>query len=155
MKFAVLLIGWYGGSKYIRSPFLASSKTASKPLHEILIFSDCRILLTAVKFSLLTIFGFVYRPRGTLNLPFLFTRYSPLNKFCWERLISILFQFVALVLDFLLHNNIQNRIAEIVLQRGELYCELCEAKDCHCIGYVWSIPEIYEKLNSKGLRNHR
>ncbi len=52
-------------------------------------------------------------------------------------------------------NNIQNRIAEIVLQRGELYCQLCEAKDCHCIGYVWSIPEIYEKLNSKGLRNHR
>ena len=52
-------------------------------------------------------------------------------------------------------NNIQNRIAEVVLQRGELYCQLCEAKDCHCIGYVWSIPEIYEKLNSKGLRNHR
>ena len=51
--------------------------------------------------------------------------------------------------------NIQNRIAEIVLQRGELYCQLCEVKDCHCIGYVWSIPEIYEKLNSKGLRNHR
>ena len=55
----------------------------------------------------------------------------------------------------ILKNNIQNRIAEIVLQRGELYCELCEAKDCHCIGYAWSIPEIYEKLNSKGLRNNR
>ena len=33
------------------------------------------------------------------------------------------------------------------MQRGELYCQLCEVKDCHCIGYVWSIPEIYEKLN--------
>ena len=55
----------------------------------------------------------------------------------------------------ILKNNIQYRIAEIVLQRGELYCELCEAKDCHCIGYAWSIPEIYEKLNSKGLRNNR
>ena len=55
----------------------------------------------------------------------------------------------------ILKNNIQNRIAEVVFQRGELYCQLCEAKDCHCIGYVWSIPEIYEKLNSKGLRNHR
>ena len=52
-------------------------------------------------------------------------------------------------------NNIENRIAEIVYQRGELYCQLCEAKDCHCIGYVWSIPEIYEKLNSKGIRNNR
>ena len=55
----------------------------------------------------------------------------------------------------IIKNNIENRIAEIVYQRGELYCQLCEAKDCHCIGYVWSIPEIYEKLNSKGIRNHR
>ena len=55
----------------------------------------------------------------------------------------------------IIKNNIENRIAEIVYQRDELYCQLCEAKDCHCIGYVWSIPEIYEKLNSKGLRNHR
>jgi hypothetical protein len=55
----------------------------------------------------------------------------------------------------IIKNNIQNRIAEIVLQRGEMYCQLCEAKDCHCIGYVWSIPEIYEKLNSKGIRNYR
>ena len=55
----------------------------------------------------------------------------------------------------IIKNNIENRIAEIVYQRDELYCQLCEAKDCHCIGYVWSIPEIYEKLNSKGLRNNR
>jgi len=55
----------------------------------------------------------------------------------------------------IIKNNIENRIAEIVYQRGELYCQLCEAKDCHCIGYVWSIPEIYEKLNSKGLRGHK
>ena len=55
----------------------------------------------------------------------------------------------------IIKNNIENRIAEIVYQRGELYCQLCEAKDCHCIGYVWAIPEIYEKLNSKGIRNHR
>ena len=55
----------------------------------------------------------------------------------------------------IIKNNIQNRIAEIVYQRGELYCQLCEAKDCHCIGYVWSIPEIYEKLSSKGLRHSK
>ena len=55
----------------------------------------------------------------------------------------------------IIKNNIENRIAEIVYQRGELYCQLCEAKDCHCVGYVWSIPEIYEKLNSKGLRSHK
>jgi len=55
----------------------------------------------------------------------------------------------------IIKNNIENRIAEIVYQRDELYCQLCEAKDCHCIGYVWSIPEIYEKLNSKGIRHHK
>ena len=53
----------------------------------------------------------------------------------------------------IIKNNIENRIAEIVYQRDELYCQLCEAKDCHCIGYAWSIPEIYEKLNSKGIRH--
>ena len=55
----------------------------------------------------------------------------------------------------IIKNNIQDRIAEIVYQKDELYCQLCEAKDCHCIGYVWAIPEIYEKLNSKGIRNNR
>ena len=55
----------------------------------------------------------------------------------------------------IIKNNIVNRIAEIVIQRGELYCQLCEVKDCHCIGYVWSIPEVYEKLHSKGLRNSK
>ena len=55
----------------------------------------------------------------------------------------------------IIKNNIQDRIAEIVYQKDELYCQLCEVKDCHCIGYVWAIPEIYEKLNSKGIRSHR
>ena len=55
----------------------------------------------------------------------------------------------------IIKNKIENRIAEIVYQRDELYCQLCEAKDCHCIGYAWSIPEIYEKLNSKGIRHHK
>ena len=54
----------------------------------------------------------------------------------------------------IIKNKIENRIAEIVYQRDELYCQLCEAKDCHCIGYVWAIPEIYEKLNSKGIRHN-
>ena len=53
----------------------------------------------------------------------------------------------------IIKNKIENRIAEIVYQRDDLYCPLCEAKDCHCIGYAWSIPEIYEKLNSKGIRH--
>ena len=55
----------------------------------------------------------------------------------------------------IIKNKIENRIAEIVYQRDQLYCQLCEAKDCHCIGYAWSIPEIYEKLNSRGIRHHK
>ena len=55
----------------------------------------------------------------------------------------------------IIKNKIENRIAEIVYQRDELYCQLCETKDCHCIGYAWSIPEIYEKLKSKGIRHNR
>ena len=55
----------------------------------------------------------------------------------------------------IIKNKIENRIAEIVYQRDELYCQLCETKDCHCIGYAWSIPEIYEKLNSKGIRHNK
>ena len=55
----------------------------------------------------------------------------------------------------IIKNKIENRIAEIVFQRDDLYCQLCEAKDCHCIGYAWSIPEIYEKLNAKGIRHNK
>ena len=55
----------------------------------------------------------------------------------------------------IIKNKIENRIAEIVYQRDDLYCQLCEAKDCHCIGYAWSIPEIYEKLNSKGIPHNK
>ena len=53
----------------------------------------------------------------------------------------------------ILKDNTRNRIAEVVVQKGELYCQLCEKKDCACIGFVWSIPEVYEVLNNKGLRN--
>ena len=55
----------------------------------------------------------------------------------------------------IIKNKIENRIAEIVYQRDDLYCQLCEAKDCHCIGYAWAIPEIYEKLNAKGIRHNK
>ena len=55
----------------------------------------------------------------------------------------------------IIKNKFENRIAEIVYQRDELYCQLCETKVCDCIGYSWSIPEIYEKLNSKGIRHNK
>jgi hypothetical protein len=55
----------------------------------------------------------------------------------------------------ILKDNIKNRIAEISIQKGELYCQLCEEKDCVHVGFVFSIPDVYEALNSKGIRNPR
>ncbi|MEM3143742.1 MAG: hypothetical protein QXG67_04030 [Candidatus Nitrosotenuis sp.] len=55
----------------------------------------------------------------------------------------------------ILKDNIKNRIAEVTIQRGELYCQLCEEKDCVHIGYVFSLPDVYEILNSKGIKHPR
>ncbi len=52
-------------------------------------------------------------------------------------------------------DNIKNRIAEVTIQRGELYCQLCEEKNCFHVGFVFSLPDVYEILNSKGLRHPR
>ncbi|MEX0656577.1 MAG: hypothetical protein WD154_03405 [Nitrosopumilaceae archaeon] len=50
-------------------------------------------------------------------------------------------------------DNIKNRIAEVTIQRGELYCQLCEEKNCFHVGFVFSLPDVYEILNSKGIRH--
>ena len=38
----------------------------------------------------------------------------------------------------ILKDNIKNRIAEVAVQKGELFCQLCEEKDCVHVGFVWS-----------------
>ncbi len=53
----------------------------------------------------------------------------------------------------ILKDNLKNRIAEIAIQKGELYCMLCEEKDCVHVGFVWSLPDVYEVLNAKGIKN--
>ena len=52
----------------------------------------------------------------------------------------------------ILKDNIKNRIAEVAIQNGELYCLLCEEKDCVHIGYVFGLPDVYEVLNAKGIK---
>lgn len=52
----------------------------------------------------------------------------------------------------ILKDNIKNRIAEVAIQRGELFCQLCDEKDCIHVGYIFSLPDVYEVLNSKGIR---
>lgn len=54
-----------------------------------------------------------------------------------------------------LKDNIKNRIAEVAIQRGELICLLCEEKDCVHVGFVFSLPDVYEVLNSRGIKNPR
>ena len=55
----------------------------------------------------------------------------------------------------IIKDNIKNRIAEVAIQRGELYCQLCEDKNCFHIGFVFSLPDVYEILNSKGIKRPR
>ena len=51
----------------------------------------------------------------------------------------------------ILKDNLQNRIVEIVLQKGELHCFLCDAADCIHVGYVYSMPDVYAALDAKGM----
>ena len=53
----------------------------------------------------------------------------------------------------ILKDNIKNRIAGVAVQKGELYCQLCEEKDCVHVGFVFSLPDVYEVLNSKGIKH--
>ena len=53
----------------------------------------------------------------------------------------------------MLKDNIKNRVAEVAIQRGELFCQLCEEKNCVHVGFVFSLPDVYEVLNSKGIRH--
>lgn len=48
-----------------------------------------------------------------------------------------------------LKDNIKNRIVEISIQKKELFCHLCDQKDCVHIGFVFSLPDVYNIINSK------
>ncbi len=55
----------------------------------------------------------------------------------------------------ILRDNIKNRIAEVAIQKGELFCQLCDEKTCVHIGFVFSLPDVYEVLNARGIKNPR
>ena len=54
-----------------------------------------------------------------------------------------------------LRDNIKNRIAEVAIQNGELYCMLCEEKDCFPVGFVFSLPDVYEVINARGIKHQK
>ena len=49
----------------------------------------------------------------------------------------------------ILKDNIKNRIAEITIKDGQVECCLCDKKDCVHIGFVFSLPDVYEILNNR------
>jgi len=53
----------------------------------------------------------------------------------------------------ILKDNIKNRIAEVAVQRGELFCQLCDEKNCVHVGFVFSLPDVYEVLNARGIKH--
>ena len=48
-----------------------------------------------------------------------------------------------------LKDNKRNRIAEVMLKEGELQCLLDERADCVHIGFVYSLPELYNMNNQE------
>ncbi len=50
----------------------------------------------------------------------------------------------------ILKDNIRNRIAEITIKDGVLECCLCNEKACVHVGFVFSLPDVYEILNHQG-----
>ena len=48
-----------------------------------------------------------------------------------------------------LQDNKRNRIAEVLLKKGELQCLLDERADCVHVGFVYSLPELYNNEKVK------
>lgn len=48
-------------------------------------------------------------------------------------------------------DNTTNRIAEIVFQNGELFCQLCEESDCLHTGFAYALPEVNAALGARGI----
>jgi hypothetical protein len=48
-----------------------------------------------------------------------------------------------------IQDNKRNRIAEVLLKEGELQCLLDEKYDCAHVGFVYSLPELYNNEKVK------
>ncbi len=52
-----------------------------------------------------------------------------------------------------LKDNIKNRIIEVVFRNNEPYCLFCDNKNCFHIGFVFSLPDVYKVLDTKGIKS--
>lgn len=55
----------------------------------------------------------------------------------------------------IIKDNKTNRIVEVMLRNNELQCLLDDRKDCVHVGFVYSLPELYLMLSSKGIKSPR
>lgn len=55
----------------------------------------------------------------------------------------------------IIKDNKRNRIVELTLRDNELQCLLDDRKDCVHVGFVYSLPELYFMLTSKGIKSQR
>ncbi len=55
----------------------------------------------------------------------------------------------------IIKDNKRNRIVELTLRDDELQCLLDDRKDCVHVGFVYSLPELYFMLTSKGIKSQR
>ena len=39
-------------------------------------------------------------------------------------------------------DKVKNRVAEVVVQNGTLFCQLCEETDCLHVGYAFALPDV-------------
>jgi hypothetical protein len=46
----------------------------------------------------------------------------------------------------------KNRVIELIVRDGDLWCDLDKAKDCSHIGFAWAIPQVYTVMKEKGRR---
>jgi len=49
----------------------------------------------------------------------------------------------------ILKDNIKNRVVELKIKKGKIFCEFDKKTDCIHVGFVYSLPEIYEILEKK------
>jgi len=49
-------------------------------------------------------------------------------------------------------DNLRNRVAELSIEKGKIFCYLDKRSDCNHVGFAYSLPEVYPLLEKSS--NH-
>lgn len=44
----------------------------------------------------------------------------------------------------------KNRLIELTVHEGDLWCDVDRAKDCVHVGFAWAIPQVYQIMKAHG-----